>query len=78
MIPEYALSKQSQTVLNYLRNNEGMSTIDAWEISVLSPAKRIQELRNAGYKIETIYKRTDAGKRYGVYKLDKGGEEDVK
>lgn len=78
MIPECALSKQSQTVLNYLRNNDGMSTIDAWEISILSPAKRIQELRNAGFKIDTLYKRTESGKRYGVYVLQKGDRNDGK
>ena len=74
MIPECALSRQSRQVLDFLRNNDGMTTLDAWNISVLSPAKRIQELRNAGYKIETKYKHTETGKRYGVYVLRKGGE----
>jgi len=62
------MTKQELQVLNYLRNHEGMTTRDAYNEWILSPAKRVEELRREGYDIETIYM------RYGVYVLHEGGE----
>ena len=75
-----APTPQAQKVLNYLRNNTGLSTLDAWTIlGVLSPAKRIEELRNRGFDITTEWRKTQNGKRYGVYVLheSEGGEANV-
>lgn len=70
MIKEKYLSEQCRMVLAYLRKNGSMTTMDACvDLNVLSPAKRISELRNDGYNIETFYKRTSLGKRYGIYVL---------
>lgn len=72
------MNKQCLKVLGYLRNNPGMTTIDAYtDLHILSPAKRVSELRNNGYQIETIWKRTKDGERYGMYVLheeQKGAE----
>ena len=68
------MTKQELQVLNYLRNHEGMTTHDANNEWILSPAKRIEELRNEGYNIETVYKRSGTGRRYGMYVLHEGGE----
>lgn len=66
---KYIPSKQEEKVLHYLRNHDGMTTLDACSEMVLAPAKCVQILRNAGYNIETIWKKTETGKRYGVYVL---------
>lgn len=71
---------QARAILNYLKNNTGITTLDAWSVlGILSPAKRIQELRNAGYNIETEWRKTNNGKRYGVYVLHlEGGESNAR
>ena len=69
MNKNYVPSPESRKVLKYLRDNYGMTTKDGFDLNILSPAKCIQELRNAGYSIETIYKKSLDRKRYGVYVL---------
>ena len=68
------MNTQGAKVLAYLRSHEGMTMVDAINEWILSPAKRVEELRNAGYDIETVYKHTDTGRRYGMYVLHEGGE----
>lgn len=63
------MNKQDMQVLAYLRSHDGMTTRDACEEYILSPAKRIQELRDAGYDIETVKRKTESGRKYGVYVL---------
>lgn len=67
------MNKQALQVLNYLRSHDGMTTRDAYAEWILSPAKRVEELRKEGYNIATVYKRSDNGKRYGTYVLIEGG-----
>lgn len=75
---KYIPNKQAMEILNYLRTHEWMSTENAcFELHILSPAKRIEELRNGGYQIETVWKKTASGKRFGVYVLHEGGEDNA-
>ena len=74
---EFIPSIQEQQVLDYLRDHDGMTTLDALKIKILAPAKCIEILRNAGYNIETVWRKTVTGKRYGVYVLHEGGELDA-
>ena len=71
------MSKQDEQVLDYLRNHDGMTTADACREWILSPAKRVEELRLAGYDIETVYRYTETGRRYGVYVLHEGGSKNA-
>lgn len=80
MNKNFVPSPESRKVLQYLRDNYGMTTRDGYDLNILSPAKCIQELRNAGYSIETIYRHSIDRKRYGVYVLheNEGGEQNAK
>lgn len=75
MNEEKDLSKQCRKVLGYLRNHKGMTTIDSYmDLNILSPAKRISELRENGYQIETVWKHSLEGERYGMYILHEDRE----
>lgn len=63
--------KQTDKVLNYIRLNGQITTLEAvTELGVLSLPRRIMELRRAGYPIRTSYKVTSKGVKYGVYTLN--------
>lgn len=70
-------SMQEQHVLNYLRDHDGMTTLDGYAEKICAPAKCVEVLRNAGYNIETEWRKTVSGKRYGVYVLHEGGEQNA-
>lgn len=69
---KFVPSKQEAKVLYYLRTHDGMSTLDACSEMILAPAKCVELLRNAGYNIETVWRKTETGRRYGVYVLHEG------
>ena len=72
------MNKQDMKVLAYLRSHEGMTTKDACDNYILSPTKRVQELRDAGFNIETVRKNSKAGRKFGMYVLhEEGGENDA-
>lgn len=48
-----SLSKETQTVLDLLKNNPSVTTTDLRDQGVHSAPQRIRELRQAGYKIKT-------------------------
>ena len=61
---------QAKQILDYLRTEGGLTTEKAWtELHILSPARRVQELRNGGFDIETQWRKSSNGRRYGVYVL---------
>ena len=67
---ELTFHPQAKQILEYLRTKGGLTTLSAWtELHILSPARRIQELRNGGFNIETEWRKTTSGRRYGVYIL---------
>lgn len=67
---ELTFHPQAKQILEYLRTKGGLTTLSAWtELQILSPARRIQELRNGGFNIETEWRKTTSGRRYGVYIL---------
>lgn len=67
---------QRADVLNWLQTHDGLTVREAvTELNIMSLPKRIEELRKAKYNIVTTYKRSKAGKRYGVYVLQKGGSD---
>lgn len=74
---EFIPSMQEQKVLDYLRDHDGMTTLDAYSEMICAPAKCIEVLRNAGYNIETVWRKSVTGRRYGVYVLHEGGELDA-
>lgn len=62
--------KQTDRVLAWLIINGELTTRDAvLELNIMSLAKRIEELRKSGYRIDMTYKTAPSGARYGVYKL---------
>lgn len=61
---------QRARVLKWLETHEGLTVMEAvTELSIMSLPKRIQELREAGYRIKMTYNKTKSGARYGVYSL---------
>lgn len=62
--------KQTDIVLSYLKTFGELTIRQAVvELNIMSLPKRIEELRNSGVAIQTIYKNSPNGARYGVYKL---------
>lgn len=64
------MKTQTDKVLEWLRKYDGLTTREAvLELNIMCLPKRIEELRKQGYRIETNYKTTNNGARYGVYSL---------
>lgn len=64
------IKTQRDKVLEWLRNYGELTTREAvLELNIMSPPKRIEELRKDGHAIRTEYKTSASGKRYGVYSL---------
>ena len=67
---------QAALVLDWLKRYGEITTREAvTELNIMSLAKRIEELRKRGHIIETEYRKSPSGARYGVYSLYYG--EDV-
>ena len=67
---------QNETILQYMRTHEGISTYKAFEMRITRLAARIAELRNDGYSIVSE-KRQSKGisgdekpKTYVLYRLE--------
>ena len=61
---------QTEIVLSYLKNFGELTTREAViELNIMSLSKRIEELRKEGVPIQTTYRTSENGKRYGVYSL---------
>jgi hypothetical protein len=71
--PQLRLKPQTQTVLNHLRKTGSITFREAVaDHSVQSLTKRIQELRAAGFPINTKFKRHPLTKqRYAEYQLER-------
>lgn len=62
--------KQTDLVLSYLKTFGELTTRQAViDLNIMCLPKRIEELRKDGVAIATIYRTSENGKRYGVYKL---------
>ena len=65
---------QRDKVLQWLERNGQITFREAvFYLDILDVRKRIQELRERGYNIETVTQRSITGKAYGVYKLIQEG-----
>ena len=61
---------QRVKVLNWLKANKEITFREAvFYLDILDVRKRIQELREEGYHIETTMRHSTTGKAYGVYRL---------
>lgn len=61
---------QRDRVLAHLRRRKSISQVEATAVHKITRlAARIEELRNAGFIIETVMKRDDAGAQYARYYL---------
>lgn len=61
---------QRDKILSYLKKNGTLTVREAiTELNIMSAPKRIEELRKEGYPIALEWKQTEAGSRYGVYRL---------
>ena len=69
---------QRAEVLNWLQTHDGLTVREAvTELNIMSLPKRIEELRKAKYNISTTYRKSNTGKRVGVYVLQKGEADDL-
>lgn len=63
-------TNQRDRVLKWLRTKGELTTYQAvTELGIMSLPRRIMELKRAGHEIETIYRTSSTGARYGVYRL---------
>lgn len=66
---------QNQMILEYMKNNDGISQAPAFKMGIARLAARISDLRNSGYDISTEMQRykTDDGvwKTYALYRLER-------
>lgn len=61
---------QAALVLDWLNKYGEITTREAvTELNIMALAKRIEELRKRGHIINTEYRKTPSGARYGVYSL---------
>lgn len=61
---------QKEITLNWLRTQGDLTFGDAFNILHIGDVrKRIQALREEGYNIITITKKTPSGAKYGAYRL---------
>ena len=66
------VNTQKYKVIRWLEKYGTLTTKEAVIfLDIMSLAKRIEELRNDGYRIDLVYKTSPTGARYGVYKLIK-------
>lgn len=63
-------TKQTKKVLDFMRRNDGITVWEAvYYLSVLSLPRRIKDLKEEGYNITKIYKKTPNGQHYALYQL---------
>ncbi len=63
-------TKQTAVVLDWLMRNGELTTREAvTELNIMSLPRRIMELREMGFDINTTYRTSPNGARYGVYTL---------
>ncbi len=61
---------QKETTLHWLRHNGDLTFAQAVDVlHILDVRKRIQELRQDGYNIITITKKSPSGAKFGAYRL---------
>lgn len=61
---------QRDKVLEWLRTRGELTSRDAFnELNIVCLPRRIKDLRSAGYAIQTVYRVSGSGKKYGVYTL---------
>lgn len=61
---------QKEKTLNWLRTQGDLSFSEAVSVlHILDVRKRIQELREDGYKIITVNKKSASGVKFGAYRL---------
>lgn len=64
---------QEDIVLNYMREHGELTTLTAVrELFIMNPQQRIRNLRMRGYDIDTVYRSSPSGVKYGVYVLKEG------
>lgn len=69
--------KQKAAVMNWLQERGDLTVrMAVTELNIMSLPKRIEELRKDGKDIRTVYRRSENGKRYGVYVLVKKEADD--
>lgn len=69
--------KQKDAVMNWLQEHGDLTVrMAVTELNIMSLPKRIEELRKDGKYIRTVYRRSENGKRYGVYVLVKKEADD--
>ena len=60
---------QKQKILEYMRNNKGISTYTAFQMRITRLAARISELRKDGYNILSERRMSEENKPYVLYRL---------
>lgn len=60
---------QKQQILEYMRNNKGISTYTAFQMRITRLAARISELRADGYNILSERRMSEENKPYVLYRL---------
>lgn len=69
--------KQKAAVMNWLQERGDLTVrMAVTELNIMSLPKRIEEIRKDGKDIRTVYRRSENGKRYGVYVLVKKEADD--
>lgn len=69
--------RQKAAVLDWLQTRGDLTVrMAVTELNIMSLPKRIEELRKDGKDIRTVYRRSENGKRYGVYVLVKKEADD--
>ena len=64
---------QKERILNYMRTNEGITSMDAFRLGCTRLAARISDLREDGYKIQSVRITKGNGKNrktFALYKLE--------
>lgn len=69
------METQNRIILSHLRQYGTITSLQAFQLfSITRLSGRIYDLRQLGHNIVTIYKTSERGGRYAVYRLIEDGE----
>ena len=65
---------QRERILEYMKQNDGITSMDAYRLGCTRLAARIADLKKDGHRITTIKRKALNGAWFAEYRLEKGEE----
>ena len=62
---------QRQQIIRYIKDNDGITSMQAYTLGITQLATRISELKERGYEFSTPWSKAENGKRFVTYHIEK-------